>query len=88
MDYGLTSKLENPPEKKKWTLQKESEFRFEVQESIKLILISGFAECFGSELAQGKEYTFSNCSSYDIFATVYTYNILVVFSLGKAALLK
>lgn len=70
--------------RQQFTLAKETEFRFEVLEgdSVKLTvwrsfisisnveLISGFAECFGAELPKGKQYTFSNCSTYLVFSSV------------------
>jgi polyribonucleotide 5'-hydroxyl-kinase len=61
MDTNFSSSVE----KKKWTLEKETEFRFEVNEgsTVKIKLIDGFAECFGAEIAKGKEYSFSNCNS-------------------------
>jgi polyribonucleotide 5'-hydroxyl-kinase len=61
----MDSTFSNSVEKKKWTLEKETEFRFEVAEgsNVKIKLVDGFAECFGAEIAKGKEYSFSNCNS-------------------------
>jgi polyribonucleotide 5'-hydroxyl-kinase len=61
----MDSSFSNSVEKKKWTLERETEFRFEVAEgsNVKIKLVEGFAECFGAEIAKGKEYAFSNCNS-------------------------
>ncbi|KAI0636507.1 hypothetical protein C8Q77DRAFT_1093114 [Trametes polyzona] len=45
---------------KQWTLQPESEYRFELDPgtSLAIKLVNGYAEIFGAELAEGKTYLF------------------------------
>jgi polyribonucleotide 5'-hydroxyl-kinase len=52
-------------------LDKEHEFRFEVEwdATVEIKLIEGTAECFGTELAQLRSYSFSGCKS-----AIFTYH--------------
>eukprot|EP01121_Diplochlamys_sp_Union-15-3_P006847 TRINITY_DN1738_c0_g1_i1.p1 TRINITY_DN1738_c0_g1~~TRINITY_DN1738_c0_g1_i1.p1 ORF type:complete len:348 (-),score=55.36 TRINITY_DN1738_c0_g1_i1:304-1347(-) len=58
-------KTEQSDTSKSWSLPSENELRFEVDfgNSIKLKLVDGDAECFGTELAKDIEYTFSGINS-------------------------
>jgi len=55
----------NTANTQKWTLPKENELRLEVKgsQNVKLKLVTGTAECFGTELAKGRFYVFSDCAS-------------------------
>ncbi|KAH9846088.1 Pre-mRNA cleavage complex II protein Clp1-domain-containing protein [Lenzites betulinus] len=56
---------------KQWTLQPESEYRFELDPgtSLAIKLVNGYAEVFGAELAEGKTYLFGQ----ECKAAVYTW---------------
>lgn len=49
--------------KKTFTLPPETELRIEVDpaDSLKVTLVTGDAECFGTELARDETYTLKNC---------------------------
>ncbi|KAI0780453.1 Pre-mRNA cleavage complex II protein Clp1-domain-containing protein [Trametes elegans] len=66
---------------KSWTLEPESEYRFELDPgtSLAIKLVTGYAEIFGAELAEGKTYLFGQ----ECKAAVYTWQGCTIEVTGR-----